>query len=195
MDARQLYIQKYTQRYGSAPAFLSPAPVPIQSDSQSNSDVTGSATAPPYLVPIGPRPVPRPMPVQIDHQPRRQPPGRGGYPRGMHRGMSPRVTHHRAQHSYGHRRRPVAVSPTVVPVSVATGKTCPTWGYMVRTNPDGSETVVQCAPGQPAAAGLHGLDGLLDEVTGTMQGALGPNWMLYLGGAAIAYFLFFKKRR
>jgi len=191
MDARQAYIQKYQQRYGSAPTFLSPPQVPIQSDSQSNAGPVGVVTSPPYLVPIGPRPIPRPMPVQIDHPPRRSPHARGGYPRGVHRGVPPRVQHHRARHSYGHHRQPAPVAVAPAP----TGKTCPTWGYLVRTNPDGSETVVQCQPGSMAAAGLHGLEGLFDEVSNTMQSALGPNWMLYVGGAAAAYFLFFRKRR
>jgi len=197
MDARQAYIQKYTQRYGSAPTFLSPAPSgPIYSDSQSNSDVTS------VIMPKTPRPVPLPMPVTPPPQPQVQPPyphghgyGRGGRHRSSRAVVPPhRVRHHRMQHSYGHHRHPAPLPITPAPV-VTTGKTCPTWGYMVRTNPDGSETVVQCQPGSVAAAGLHGLDGLFDEVSSTMQGALGQNWMLYVGGAALAYFLFFKKGR
>jgi LPXTG-motif cell wall-anchored protein len=52
---------------------------------------------------------------------------------------------------------------------------------------------VQCTPGQPAAAGLSGLDGLggfLDNLTGGDNNKL----MLYGGLALAAYFLFFKKK-
>src|SRR5215475_14558534 len=75
--------------------------------------------------------------------------------------------HHRRRHSYGGRPAPVplpvtpAPPPVPVPVAVAppvpTGKPCPTWGWAVSTNPDGSETVHQCHPGDPMAPGLHGL--------------------------------------
>lgn len=80
-------------------------------------------------------------------------------------------------------------APVVVAPPVASGPKCPNWGWMVRTNPDGSETVVACTPGQTAAAGLHGLDGI-NEV---MTGYLGPNWMMYAAIAAGAWF--FLKRR
>lgn len=114
---------------------------------------------------------------------------------------------HRRRHSFGPRPAPppyrlpgppppVPVTPPeVAPPVAATGKICPTWGYMVSTNPDGSETVHQCQPGSVAAAGLHGLDGLFDDITAPIAGVLGPNWMLYAGAAALAYFFFFKKGR
>lgn len=108
-------------------------------------------------------------------------------------------------HHYGRRRHPYPVmphppikvapdpivAPPILPILpiVPTGKTCPTWGWMVRTNADGSETVIACTPGQPGAAGLHGLE----SITGTLQGALGPNWMLYIG-AGLAAWYFMKKR-
>lgn len=80
-------------------------------------------------------------------------------------------------------------APVVVAPPIATGPRCPTWGWMVRTNADGSETVIACTPGQPAAAGLHGLDGIGE----TMASYLGPNWMLYVGLAVGAWY--FLKRR
>jgi hypothetical protein len=86
----------------------------------------------------------------------------------------------------------VDVTPVPVPVTppAPAGKTCPTWGWMVSTNPDGSETVHQCQPGTPAAPGLHGL---IDDISAPIAATLGPNWLLYVGLGLAAYF--FMKRR
>jgi hypothetical protein len=160
------------------------------------------------------------------HRRRPKPPegGRGGPPpwahgRGWGRGGYDRD--HRRRHSYGQRPGPMPPGPApigppqsegpplpvgppvVVPapmpvVPAPTGKPCPTWGWAVSTNPDGSETVHQCTPGQPMAAGLHGLYGSglsgLDGITDTLESTLGPNWMLYLGLGIGAWFLLKKMR-
>lgn len=183
--------------------YSSPPIIPIQSDSQSNA---GSA----YPAPI-PRPAPPIPPIPMPVTPAQPPPayGRGGR-WGGHRGWGRGGGYDRDGGGYGHRRRhsfgprpaPVPVPPTPAPVPVpvtpppapvATGKTCPTWGWMSRDNPDGSYTVIQCHPGDPAAAGLHGLGSIIDDIAAPIAATLGPNWLLYLGVGVAAYFLM--KRR
>lgn len=119
---------------------------------------------------------------------------------------------HRYGMNYRHRPRrlgpPVYVppterlpQPTPVPMPVMTapplptGKPCPTWGWAVSTNPDGSETVHPCTPGQPMAAGLHGLgDFDLSQLSSSL-GTVAGIPIFYLVVAGVAYFLFFKKGR
>ena len=133
------------------------------------------------MPPIRVGPYPLPVPPRYYPQPRRRPKRHR-----RHRGP------HRARHPVFIKvAPPVATAPPIrVPVApIVTGKICPSWGWMVKTNEDGSETVIKCQPGQPGAPGLHGLDG----ITETMEGALGPNWMLYIG-AGLALWYFMKKR-
>lgn len=191
MDARQAYIAKYKAAYGRAPV-LSSAPGPRKPIALTGGPAVVMYTPPPAK-PV--RPV-RPMPpIRVFPQP------------------APPIDHRPSDPRHGHRRSPIPLGPPVfvppttdkpapviqpapLPVQPAPGGlTCPSWGWMVKTNPDGSETVVRCAIGQPAPAGLHGFDEVWNQVSSTMAGTLGPNWLLYVGGAAAAYFLLFKKRR
>lgn len=192
---------------GGGPVLLPPGSSPI--------DYPGGVPAYDPLPPVLPNP-PHMPPVPVITHPHvkpKRPPRRHPLPP-MRVPPSPPIMqparpphahtwHHRRAH--GHLRPhpaplgpPVYMPPTETPAPVvvvappapvATGPICPTWGYLVRTNPDGSETVVQCQPGQHAAAGLHGLEGIGE----TMAGYLGPNWMLYVGLGLAAWF-FLKKR-
>ena len=191
------------QYQGGPPIIKLPAPAPVP------MPVTPGPTPVDTIQPGGP-----PGTAVL---PRRWPPGRGwhrgwtthGEPpahggRGERQGGYGYDRRHRRRHSFGPRPIPVPLpvtpgpvpvpTPAPIPAVAPTGKICPTWGYMVSTNPDGSETVHQCTPGQPGAPGLHGLDGLIDDITAPIAATLGPNWLLYLGLGAAAWF-FMKKRR
>lgn len=204
--AQIAYVKKYQATYGRPPASL-----PNLQAAIGPRGIT--VTSPPiYKPPVDRRPMP---PLRVP--PLRQPPAvQPPLPPAMtpedRWRRRPGIRH--AHRGWRNRRRPVAMPPThlppqpyvaptekpapvPMPVQTAppTGPICPSWGWMVRTNPDGSETVVRCAIGQPAPAGLHGLDGLWDDISGKAQSLLGPNWMLYAGGTLAAYFLLFKRRR
>lgn len=165
---------------------------------------------PPLLYPLDIPPRLPPVPIITHpHGPRKQPPVRHPMPpirvprpRIQPAPLPPRyVKPHHGRRHHGPRPHPVPVfgppvyvppvepAPIVAASPVATGPICPSWGWMVKTNPDGSETVVRCAIGQPTSGGLHGLELITDSI----QGVLGPNWMLYVGGALAAWF--FLKRR
>lgn len=213
------YLAKYQKVFGSpyAGPYRGIVSFPNEGDQSAGTvNPTGNQYQGPPIVKVPRPPVPLPVtpagptdtiqpggPPGTAVAPRRWPPGRG-----WHRGWGERQggygydRRHRRRHSFGPRPTPVPLpvtpAPPPVPVPVAippapTGKTCPTWGYMVSTNPDGSETVHQCQPGQPAAPGLHGLDGLIDDITAPIAATLGPNWLLYVGLGAAAWF--FMKRR
>lgn len=203
--AEQAYITKYKARFGRMPP-VSPAPGPrakpiaISGGPVAFVGPTGvRVDAPKKAIPPRILPVMPPQPIPPFHLP--QPPVAGN--RGW-RGRR-RPAHRGHGHSFGHRPRPVPLpvmpptpAPTPTPITVAppapvqTGPICPSWGWMVSTNPDGSETVHQCQPGQHAAAGLHDFDlSQLSSSMGTVAGI--PTFWLVAGAAA--YFLFLKKRR
>jgi hypothetical protein len=114
---------------------------------------------------------------------------------GRHPQPMPAITHDKVVITGPPAVMPMPVTPKPMPppesIPMPTGRTCPSWGWMVRTNADGSETVVPCAPGQMAPAGLHGLDfSQLQSSMGTVAGI--PTF--WLAAFAAAYFLFFRRR-